>query len=82
MISSNPGKSPPHDSAESEQPLPDLRPVDEFTGRFLHSCPLADGAVLDEFDNEILKCRCYHTDEFLLAQDNRAVMIDAKRTAK
>jgi hypothetical protein len=51
---------------------------DSFEGRFLHACPMT-GKTVDEFDNEIIHCRCYESAEFLEVQDNRAVLMDSKR---
>lgn len=53
-----------------------------FTGVYLHDCPFADGAVIDEFDDEIIACRCFHTTPFLQAQDKRALAIDARRASQ
>jgi hypothetical protein len=51
---------------------------DSFEGRFLHACPMT-GKTVDEFDDEIVHCRCYESADFLEVQDNRAVLMDAKR---
>lgn len=53
---------------------------DIFEGRFLHACPFSNGLTIDEFDNEIIHCRCFDTPEILQVQDNRAVLMDARRT--
>jgi hypothetical protein len=56
--------------------------MNEFEGIYLHKCPDADFAVIDEHDDEILKCRCFNAQQFLDAQDKRAVAIDVKRGEK
>lgn len=53
-----------------------LKPI---AGQFLHLCEFADGRLIDEYDNDILKCRCFESQEFLAAQDKRAVEIDLQR---
>jgi hypothetical protein len=50
-----------------------------YEGVYLHPCPHADFAVIDEHDDEILKCRCYTSRPFLDAQDQRTVAIDLRR---
>lgn len=49
-----------------------------LTGTFLHNCPMSD-MLIDEFDSEILSCRCFYSVEFFNAQDARAVALDLLR---
>ena len=54
---------------------------DLFDGRFLHACPMT-GKSIDEFDDDIIHCRCYESADFLEVQDNRAVLMDARRAER
>jgi hypothetical protein len=53
-----------------------------FSGIYIHDCPSAGGAVIDEHDDEIISCRCFCTTQFLKLQDKRAVAIDARRASQ
>lgn len=86
ISSSRAGINPPTDAAPADaRPSPALSPRSEaagdflFEGRFLHACPFSADRVIDEFDDEIIHCRCFDTLEILQVQDNRAVLIDARR---
>jgi hypothetical protein len=50
-----------------------------YEGVYLHACPHVDFAVIDEHDDEILKCRCYSSRPFIEAQDLQSVVIDLRR---
>lgn len=56
--------------------MAEWRPI---AGEFLHFCPFADNDLIDEHDDAIVDCRCFTSEEFLDAQDKRAVALDAKR---
>lgn len=87
LISSDRRLQSQTDAAPADmRPSPALSPRSEmagdflFEGRFLHACPFSSDRVIDEFDDEIIHCRCFDSPEFQEVKDNRAVLMDARRT--
>jgi len=57
---------------------PNIRP------RFQHWCSHADnreGAPINEFDPDIIYCRCYTSTDFFAAQDAVSIQLDLERGA-
>jgi hypothetical protein len=51
-----------------------------FIGKFLHHCPFAGDALIDEFCEEFLHCHCFGAEtEVLALQDRLAIQLDFNR---